>query len=36
VSLFTAIREQLGLRLEGQWGVVDVLVVERVGQPGPD
>ena len=36
VSVFTAVREQLGLRLEGQRGVVEVLVVERVEKPGPD
>ena len=36
VSLFTAVREQLGLRLEGQRAVVDVLVVERVEKPAPD
>ena len=36
VSLFTAVREQLGLRLEGQRAVVDVLVVERAEKPAPD
>ena len=36
LSLFTAVREQLGLRLESQRGVADVLVVERVERPLPD
>jgi uncharacterized protein (TIGR03435 family) len=36
VSLFTALREQLGLRLESQRAMVDVLVVDRVERPGPD
>jgi uncharacterized protein (TIGR03435 family) len=36
VSLFTAIREQLGFRLDPQRGVVDVLVVERVEKPTPN
>jgi uncharacterized protein (TIGR03435 family) len=32
-SLFTAVREQLGFRLEAQRGLVDVLVVARVEKP---
>ena len=36
VSLFTAVREQLGLRLDAQRDLVDVLVIERVEKPTPD
>jgi uncharacterized protein (TIGR03435 family) len=36
VSLFTALREQLGLRLESQRGMADVIVVDGVERPGPD
>lgn len=36
VSLFTAVREQLGLRLESQRGMADVLVVDAVERPTPD
>jgi bla regulator protein blaR1 len=32
-SIFTAIQEQLGLRLESQKGPVDILVIDRVGKP---
>ena len=35
-SLFTAIQEQLGLRLESQRGPVDFLIVDRVERPTPD
>jgi len=35
-SLFTALQEQLGLRLDSQRGPVDMLVVESVSQPTPD
>jgi uncharacterized protein (TIGR03435 family) len=35
-SLFTAIREQLGLRLSAGTGPVEVLVIERVEQPTSD
>jgi bla regulator protein blaR1 len=32
-SIFTALQEQLGLRLESQKGPVDILVIDRVGKP---
>jgi uncharacterized protein (TIGR03435 family) len=35
-SLFTAIQEQLGLRLESTKGPVDVLVIDHVEQPTPN
>jgi uncharacterized protein (TIGR03435 family) len=36
LSIFTALREQLGLTLESARGPADVLIIERVGQPSPD
>jgi uncharacterized protein (TIGR03435 family) len=35
-SLFTAIREQLGLKLESQKEPVDVIVVDHIEQPSPN
>jgi len=35
-DLFTAVREQLGLKLESTKGPVDVLVVDDIQQPTPD
>jgi uncharacterized protein (TIGR03435 family) len=35
-SLFGALQEQLGLKLEASRGPVDVLVIGSVGRPTPD
>ncbi|HZM96697.1 MAG TPA: TIGR03435 family protein [Vicinamibacterales bacterium] len=36
VSLYTAVQEQLGLRLDAQRGPVDVLVIESAQRPVED
>jgi uncharacterized protein (TIGR03435 family) len=36
VSLFTAVQEQLGLRLESTRALVEVIVIDRVQKPTPN
>ena len=36
VSLFTALREQLGLKLDAQRAPIDVLVIDSAALPTPD
>jgi uncharacterized protein (TIGR03435 family) len=33
ISIFTAIQEQLGLKLESERGVIDALVIDRIDRP---
>src|SRR5262249_52761215 len=35
-SIFTALREQVGLKLESAKSPVDVLVIDHIERPGPD
>ena len=35
-SIFTALQEQLGLKLESERGIVDALVIDHIERPSPD
>jgi uncharacterized protein (TIGR03435 family) len=35
-SIFTAVQEKLGLRLERTTGSFDVIVIDRIGRPSED
>jgi uncharacterized protein (TIGR03435 family) len=35
-SIFTAVEEQLGLKLEGKREPVDVVVIDHIEQPSPN
>ncbi len=36
LSLFTAIQEQLGLKLEAEKGSIDVIVIDHIDTPSPN
>jgi uncharacterized protein (TIGR03435 family) len=35
-SIFTAVREQLGLRLDAKRALIDMLVIDHIERPTPD